>query len=241
MNTDAVFTAVERDRELEAAANSSTEELARHRWHWTLDGSNPDRVKIPEYAKRVGRAYSVIHAMVKGYDQFSTAQTGTLSLSEALARTAVGAERAEVIEAVAAATGQTFQNVQKHEKPLTRSIQTAARERAERKGTTISEELPRAAQATVAARRAAENERTMKRASKSHVRLVLEGHLASMALTARYAIRDSKDSGLLTDDDRAYLGDVIAHVRTMLDLLDLGITDSTDVDWDAELAKLGES
>jgi hypothetical protein len=249
MNTDAIYQAILVDRQLEAAADISSEELARHRWHWTLDPSNPDRSRgkdgtdrgaVSEYAKRVGRSQNVIYAQAHGYSL--KAINPDMPLQEAIARAATGAERAEVVEAVAAATGKSFQNVVKNNAQLASSVHRAARERAERKGTTVSQELPRAAESVVASQEAAKNERKAKRASKSHQLLVLEGHLASAQLALKYALRDeSVNYSLLAEDDREYLGSVIARLRDMLNLLDLRVTDTADVDWDAELAKLGES
>ena len=45
----------------------ASEELARHRWHWTLDESNPDRVSFSEYAAGVGRHKSQIQSFARGY------------------------------------------------------------------------------------------------------------------------------------------------------------------------------
>lgn len=93
------------------AANSSTEALAQHRWHWTLDESNPDRLRsdgergaISEYARRVGRSQSVIYAQAHGYSL--KAINPEMPLTEAIARAATSTERTEVVEAVAAATGK---------------------------------------------------------------------------------------------------------------------------------------
>jgi hypothetical protein len=49
------------------AAESTSQELAQHRWHWTLDESNPKRVSMRDYTDEVGRSYSTIRTSVKGY------------------------------------------------------------------------------------------------------------------------------------------------------------------------------
>jgi hypothetical protein len=238
MNTDKLYQAIEKDRELEAAASQTTLELARHRWHWTLDESNPDRVSFGQWAERVHRHKSVIAAMVNGYAVFL--KEDDISLGEAMARAMTGAEQTEVVEAVAAATGKSFQNIVKNNAQLAKSVRIAATERAERKGTTMSDELPQAAKAVVAAKKAAEDERKAKRAGKSSQLLALEGHLASAQLSLKYALRDT-DPDLLGEPEREYLHTVIGRLRTMLDLVDLKATNSTtETDWDAELAKLGD-
>ena len=61
---------VARDHELEAAHEKTSEALAKHRWHWTLDESNPERLTIQEYARRVVRGRASIHRMAYGYAAF---------------------------------------------------------------------------------------------------------------------------------------------------------------------------
>lgn len=66
MNTDAVT----EDHRLEAVAalaNSATEQLAYHRWHWTMDPTNPDRLSCHEYARRAGRSQKAVWKMATGY------------------------------------------------------------------------------------------------------------------------------------------------------------------------------
>jgi hypothetical protein len=237
VNTDAIYAAIVADRELEAAADNTTEALARHRWHWTLDESNPDAISITAFAERLGRSQNVVFSHAHGYSL--KAINPDMSLPEAIARASTGAQQTELFEAVAAATGKTFQNVRKNNTPLARAVRIAATERAERKGTTISEELAQAAKAVWAAKQADEKEKKARRAGKSSQLLALEGHLSSAQLSLKYALRDT-DPDLLDDESREYLHTVIARLRTMLDLVDLKATDRTETDWDAELAKLGE-
>ena len=73
---------VVRDRELESVQQRSIEKLAQHRWHWTLDDSNPDRVSIAEYARRVSRGRATIHRMAYGYKAWSVRNSGHLHEDE---------------------------------------------------------------------------------------------------------------------------------------------------------------
>lgn len=236
MNTDAIFEAVVEDHRLEGESNKVTEALARHRWHWTLDESNPDRINVSEYARRVGRSQKVIFTMVSGYNLYTLKG---IELHEAIARAGVSAERTEVVEEVARATGKTFQNVVKNNAELAGQVHRAARDRAERKGTTVSDELPRAAQSVVASQKAAKAERVAKVASRGARLLAVEGHLANAHLSLRYALRDA--DGEFTEEEREFLASDLGRIRDLLNLLDVRITGQiTDVDWDAELAKLGD-
>lgn len=55
------------DRRLDDNAKRASEDLAKHRWHWTLDESNPDRVSIRAYARAVGRHHRTISVQANGF------------------------------------------------------------------------------------------------------------------------------------------------------------------------------
>lgn len=65
--------AVTEDRQLETTLQHAMEALARHRWHWTMDETNPQRVRSDEYAAAVASGpnrhpkYEVICAYGDGY------------------------------------------------------------------------------------------------------------------------------------------------------------------------------
>jgi len=54
-------------RALEKSAESASEQLAKHRWHWTLDETNPERVSLRAYARDVGRAESIVRKYANSY------------------------------------------------------------------------------------------------------------------------------------------------------------------------------
>jgi len=222
----------EEDARLENLASGATEALAKLRWHWTLDESNPERYTVSEYARRAGRSQKAVYAMAQGYNL--TVIDPGLDLPEASARAVVSAERAEVVEAVAEATGKTFQNVVKNNAQLASEVHRTARAQAERKGTSVSDEIPRAAKTVVASQRAAKAEESARRKSP----LAVEGHLTNVVLHLKYALRDSDRE--FTDDEREFLATDLERIRSLLTLVELRITgETTNVDWDAELASLG--
>jgi hypothetical protein len=81
---------IREDRQLEKARESTAETLMRHRWHWTLDESNPDRVSMREYARAVGRSFSTINADATGYAL--TQGDRDIPISQARERANMGAE-----------------------------------------------------------------------------------------------------------------------------------------------------
>jgi hypothetical protein len=88
------------DHRLETAVNRSSEALAKHRWHWTRDESNPARVSMREYAKAINRGYKTVHSYAKGYELWSDPKAG-ITITEAVIRADMSAEREEIVRAVA--------------------------------------------------------------------------------------------------------------------------------------------
>ena len=68
---DAINALLEHDGELEAANEEAQIALAYHRWHWTKDESNPERVSIEAYARQVGKHESDIRKYVHAYELFA--------------------------------------------------------------------------------------------------------------------------------------------------------------------------
>jgi len=64
----------------------STEELAKHRWHQTVDPAGPQHPGLT-YARAVGRSDSAINRYAKGYALFiqrGSPQGGTLTIQAAI-------------------------------------------------------------------------------------------------------------------------------------------------------------
>lgn len=91
---------IDTDHRLSLEAETAQQQLAQHRWHWTLDESNPERVSIRQYAREVGKAYTTIHGMVKGY-QIKGDRDGPITLTDCIELANLSAERQD--EAIAQA------------------------------------------------------------------------------------------------------------------------------------------
>jgi hypothetical protein len=235
---------VVRDRELESVQQRSIEKLAQHRWHWTLDDSNPDRVSIAEYARRVSRGRATIHRMAYGYKAWSVRNSGhspgePVTLTDFIEQANLAAEKAEAVEAVAAATGKSFSNTAVSKRAEVRDVLDTARERAERKGTTVSDELPAVADFREKARRAAQKEKDSRRAS--HFMLVeVEGHIGAAMRRLRQALAIARDVDFDAEETEL-LEDSIAKLRMIVDLIDVRITgERGGIDWDTEFTKVME-
>ncbi len=238
-NSDAVFAAIEQDRKLEAANDVGLEALARHRWHWTLDESNPDRVTITEYAQRAGRVREAITRMVNGYDKYQRVPAGTQSLADLIATAGSSEQRATVIREVAKATGWTPGNVAKNETRLIRDVRDRAEERAAERGTTVDEEIPHVAATAAAVRQSQSNYRKQLRATKSRRLLAAEGRMATVLKALREMLQDAEAEDFDTDEIEMILK-MIRQSRAFLGLVEVKLTgDQSGTDWDAELQRLG--
>jgi len=238
---------VRRDRELERASEECREKLAKHRWRWTLDTSNANRVTLRQYAREVGRDEKAIRMMAKGYDNWRTAgaddvvrTSGPVTLEDFIAAERVGAERVEATKAVADATGKTFSAATSP--TMRREVKATlatAEDRAERRGTTVSEELPRVAEWRQKAKAAGRRERDER--NKSDFRLVeFEGHVGAAIRRLRKALVMAKEIDFQPEEVEI-LEHSLATLRTLVGLIDTRIGGVPNgVDWDAEFTKVME-
>lgn len=226
------------DRRLDDNAKRASEDLARHRWHWTLDETNPDRVSIRAYARAVGRHNTVILKQVNGYSAWVLRPDA--ALNEHIERAGMSAEREAAAEAVATARGTSFGQARKSRPDEVRRVREMARERAEQNETTVEDEAPKVAEWIVRAEKA-EQKRTDERKDRLGLRFVeMEGHLAAAKrkLTDALNLAHAVPWG---DEERELLRDSVANIQALLALVDTALGGMADVDWDAELAKLAEA
>lgn len=230
---------VQEDARLEKAAEGSRLALAKHRWHWTLDELNGKRVSIREYARQVGRSHMTIRDMVNGYNDWSVSGAANSDLGDYLARAKIRGESREATVAVAQARGISVETARRHHANEVRSVQATAQERAERRGTTVAEEIPDVAQTRVKFQQS-QAKQTAERKGRHTLRYIsVEGKVASAMRYLRAALDEMTDVDF-TDEEKELMHDSVGKARQVLDLLDLRTTNAADVDWDAEMAKLTE-
>ena len=230
---------VEDDHKLEIAIERSSEKLARHRWHWTLDEGNALKVSIRQYAKDVGRAYATIHKYAKGYEAWLIAP-GDHSLSEHMELQGVSVEKAAIAEVIAQAEGVTVKTVTHRRRGTAGSLANVhdlAKERAERNQTNVVDEAKNIVTTNVAVRAAAKNRTTAAKAQHTSRWLEVEGLLARAKRLLTEALTIGHGVTFSTEEE-ALLRDSIANVRAVLDLWDIRVAGTPDIDWDAELADI---
>lgn len=229
--------AVETDHRLESATESASEALAKHRWHWTLDESNPERVSLRAYAAAVGRSHTTIQRSAQGY--LVMVGTGARA-TDAIARAQMGAETQAATEAVAEARGVKFDSARRTRPTETRRVRDMARERAERHGTSVEEEAPKVAQSIVRSERVEQRTRDERRERLGLRFVQMEGKLAK----AKSALLDALDVARDVEweaEHRELLEHTLEGVKSLLSLVDLALTGAADIDWDAELAGLEQA
>lgn len=135
---------VEKDHRLEASRDKGAEALMEHRYHWTLDESNPKRIPIREYARLVDRSHTAIRKDAKGWESFVARRSGGNTNTEkggsaADERELVGRDEdwRAAAEAVARARGRngkpiSIVNVRQHHGDEVDEVLRGARRHAER-------------------------------------------------------------------------------------------------------------
>jgi len=234
---------IQTDHNLEQVADKASGQLARHRWHWTLDESNAARVSILAYAREVGRNEATIRQYAKGYAAARLADSGTnpelpSNLDRHIAVAKMSTETAAAAEAVASARGTKLgsgrTSAQRQE---IRRVREISRQLAEERGTTVEEEAPKVAETIVRHERAEAAEAAAK-AEHSDIRFVeMEGYLVK---AKRELLKALKIAPVVPWDDESkeLLTETVANIKALLGLIDTALSGSSGVDWDAEFAKV---
>ncbi len=229
---------IKEDRRLDQAASAASEELARLRWHWTLDESNAERVGLREYARAVGRDHKTIRAHAEGYKTWAGGGAApSSSLNQEVERAKLGGDRLAATEAVAEIRGVTVQTARKTRPTEVRRVLETARERAEQRGTSVEEEVLKVADWTVRSEKAARQVRDDRRRRMGLRFVELEEALARMYREGRRAV-DIAATVEWGDEERELLQGTLAQIKALIGLLDLVWEGSAEIDWDAELAQL---
>jgi len=233
--------AVETDHRLEKSASKATEALARHRWHWTLDESNPLRVSIRAYARAVGRGETTIRAQGNGYAEWANGRARA-PLGEVIERSKMSAQKEQIVDAVADANKVSFQRARQGYSPDVSRVRDAVEHAVERKPDMTAEDRAAYAKRTaenLARSRASEEQRTADRRRQQTARFMLVDARLSHARRDLLDALEHARLGGFGGDEIALLETAVSAIRAVTALLDSAISGASNVDWDAELAKIG--
>lgn len=228
------------DHQLEDIADKASGSLAQHRWHWTLDDSNPDRVSITEYARQVSRNESRIRAHAHGYAAYldeNPSAGAPAQLTRHVDRASMGAETHSAAEAVARTRGMSASGARTHRREEVKRVRDIARDRAEHHGTSVEEEAPKVAE-QIKAQEEADAFLARERKARLGLRYVeVENILANMYRRGQEALDKMRDTPW-EDEQRDLLAGSLANIKAILNLIDMALTGAAEVDWDAEMEKL---
>lgn len=222
---------VTEDHTLEDKTNKTQEELARLRWHWTLDESNPDRVSCYRYAADIGRSESNVSRMAHGFAAFTLCAQGQ-TLGECIARAGASAEKQAAVEAVAKVEGKTYQSAARRNRPEVKEVLHEARRRAEKHGTTVEEEALTVAERRKQGRDAlGSQEQRDKERTDLRVIAVL-GHFTKAGQQVD-AARKEIDGVPFDAEERELISDALEALAIKFQMVQASLAD-----WDAELANI---
>jgi type I site-specific restriction endonuclease len=222
------------DRRIEKLATGASEQLAELRWHWTLDETNPKRVSLRAYARSIGRDVSIVSRYAHGY---ALSVDDNVNIAEAIERSSMSVDREAATQAVAKARGVAFSTAKQSRPTEVKRVLGMARERVERQGGSVDEHVKRAASDIVKSEDAA---RKLDGARKRRLGLrfvELEGALDGARRKLETAL-DVAKSVEWEQEQQELLQSTLNNVRALIDLVDVALAGTPDVDWDAELAAL---
>lgn len=241
---------IQEDRQLEASVENASVELAKLRWHWTLDESNPERVSMRAYAKAVGKAPPVIRQYAHAYVHIadSGSRGFKLGFSEARSLAAMSEGMHAIASAVAEANNASVESIRSGRyKEETREVRNAVADEAERRterGEAFDEQ-ERARYAREVAKikaRHEEAERRFREEQKQRHRAVfvdVDTTLSKARRLIKEAFANQQDVEF-TEEEVELLQREIEAIRGLLRLFDSALTGGSGTDWDAELARLEE-
>lgn len=232
---------IDTDHRLEQATESASADLAKHRWHWTLDESNEKRVTFTAYGVSVGRDESTIRRYARLHEEL-TISASSRRFEDVRATAWMGAETEAVTEAIAEARDRSINTVRTTPRlqQEVKQVRSLARQRAEEKGTTVEEEAKQVALNIVKA------EDAIERGDAAAAELASKSGLGFIQLEAalQVAKRDLvealhiADRLALKDNEREHIRYLVDRLREVINMVDAKITGGVVVDWDSELLQI---
>jgi hypothetical protein len=238
---------VKTDHELEQAADRASDALAKHRWHWTLDETNPERASFAEYARAIGRDERAVRVMAEAYARI-TATGDSLrfgrTVQEEIQLQSVKQADREVVEETAKGLGISVSTTRQHHKDDVSRVRDAVAEATEREPDITPERRREVAQRTAGnIRKAREIDRKGREAlrqRKSALVINIEGELSKARYGLIAALNYAKDVDPETFPE-PFLAEMqrsLDDIEALLKLIRSALGGAAGIDWDAELRKL---
>lgn len=224
------------DAKLESQATQANMDLYRHRWHWTLNPDNPHRVSFGAYAQAVGRSMTNIRMQARGYAAWI--EDPDMPIREHIERANMSAQRAVVIDAIARTYNLSFSSARRDDGGFARDVEIQAKVKMEQKNIPFEQAVEEVVAWHQQADEARRKER--KKIQDNHgMRYVAVENEITKARNALAKALNVSHEVEFSDKEREILGESIRRLSATVSLLDMAVTGTIAVDWDAELKKLG--
>lgn len=228
---------IDTDHRLTREAEQASKSLAFHRWHWTLNENNPRRVTLKAYAREIGIGETTVRMYAHAWEIRHA--DPSVPMSDALERAKLGEDAYTAAEAIAESRGTSVATVRRSQYGEVRHVRDVARDRAERHGTSVVEEVRE-----VVRQRRESAERTQAQQRERASRTTMRADVAASRLvTARRNVLDAVEQLIgvdLEEDDVEHLNDRLDKLEAAVGLMRARTRGESGVDWDAELRGLLE-
>lgn len=226
--------------ELSRTAELSTAELASHCYNMTLEPDGP-QYSFGEFAKAVNRPQQTIKSYAMGYAKTiepTDSPLGAPDLPTSIAMSKVKTEKADAAKIIADIEGLAVSTVlaQKHSQ-LVETIDYS-RERAAKNNTTVLDEVAEITKRNKISREARKKQQAERKKKHTFWFMDVSGELAKAKRGLAVALNSTEDVAFGAEEQEL-LRQHVDELRAVLTLIDMRLEGEPDVDWDAELAKLG--
>jgi hypothetical protein len=235
---------VPRDKEIRETEEEASEALGKLRYDNTI-GLHPNAKQpgFTEYAEHCGLSRKVVQRYARAYEKFQ-AENGPRRavFADYLFAEHKSEDEQQAIEDVAEVRGISRNSAERLHRESVAKVKRATKRQIER-GASPSEAREfgrKVARQQVRTEERRAEERRERRAST--VQVLVDLMLAIDG--ARYKLTDAlviAKEGDMNTETMAQANVALDKVRTVLGLLEMAVAGSAEIDWDAELAKLGDS
>jgi len=146
-------------------------------------------------------------------------------------------QKQQAAKAVSRVTGKSVGTVARSKGEEVGAVIAVAQERAERRGTTVESEIEEVDERREKARKTASKLKDEHKERHTAKYIQMEGDLGVAMQRIRKVLNDA-EGVKFSAEERELLTEALAKLRALLNLVDLRISGSTDIDWDAELERI---
>jgi hypothetical protein len=240
------------DHRLEEASELSGWNLAKHRWHWTMDVSNPDRWEsVRAYAEAIGRTQPTVRVYVTAYeiylDKSERVNLSPVKFTEFLIMASASQDRQNAIAAISEARGIGIAATQRLHREDIKIVKDAVDEFVtEHPGATPQQKQEKAN--TVAKMIKVRETYDTKRqdllsANKPILLTVLLGHAHKAKAELLEMVEHAQEFDVSIEENYELLTTLQEALGKIVDAVEMvkrALAGEEAIDWNAELAKLRE-